>query len=96
MYNFHKIRNDGDDCEFLHERFKRGYPELLVHIRRKQSELLIQSQNGIGELGPFSESPEKNRISKPMSEEYLDKENGQKINERDLLWELESLQKENR
>ena len=48
MYSFHKIRNDGEYCEFLHEKFRRDCAELLVQIKRKQSEILIQSQNGIG------------------------------------------------
>lgn len=50
MYSFHKVRGDGQDCEFSHDKFKKGHPELLNNIKRKQSEGLIQSQNGIGEI----------------------------------------------
>lgn len=45
MYNFHKVRGDRLDCEFEHEKFKKGQRELLSKIKRKQSESFIISQN---------------------------------------------------
>lgn len=47
MYNFHKVRGDKLDCEFEHEKFKKGQTELLCKIKRKQSESFIVSQNVI-------------------------------------------------
>lgn len=49
MYNFHKVRGDRMDCEFEHEKFKKGQKELLYKIKRKQSESFIISQNIIDE-----------------------------------------------
>ena len=39
------MRGDRLDCEFEHEKFKKGQRELLSKIKRKQSESFIISQN---------------------------------------------------
>jgi hypothetical protein len=58
MYSFHKVRGDKLDCEFEHERFKKGHRELLTHIKRKQSEGYIISHLAIEEGHPTPDSSE--------------------------------------
>ena len=69
MYNFHKVRGDRQDCEFEHEKFKRGHRHLLPQIKRKQSESLIISSNNFEEPNGTmshhgeSEEPKKNPLN---------------------------------
>ena len=68
MYNFHKVRGDRQNCEFEHEKFKRGHQELLSQIKRKQSESLIMSANTFFEgANPKSDSNEHRKIPQNIS-----------------------------